>query len=480
MIEIYTGTPGSGKSLHLAQDMMMILGVKKKSVIANFPINMDMVSKNGRRKTGEFIYLPNDKLTVDYLINYAKENHKPGIEGQSYICIDEAAMLFNTRTYGSFDRPSWINFFMTHRHYGYNVIMVAQNDRLIDRQIREFIENNVIHRKANNYKTIGIILTILGIQTFAAIKVWYGTRERMSGHMFRYKKKYSKLYETMMLFGDEEHGTKIGEGKGEGQEINPSLAINRDISKENNVTCHSAKYYSEAKTTLESFKFRGRKELAKIMAEDLTAVIKKSIPDQIDYVTWIPASEDSKKTRGFDQSELLAYWTAKDINKPAVELLINSRQNQEQKTLGKRERMQNKAGAYKMTVDTLQGKTIMIIDDIVTTGASLYEAAKTLSIGGAKKIICLTYADANEKNKPPQLQSIWEQNSTQQAQAKATGKKKKAATPRPPPVAAAAPGDGDAGARGSPAPQQPPGVHMDDDALDIDAIDELYAKMKAM
>jgi zona occludens toxin (predicted ATPase) len=212
MIYNYTGTPGSGKSLHVAREMEMYLRRKKRTVIANFPINMEIISKKGKHETGEFIYRKNDELTVAFLIDYAKSNHKAGKESQSLIVIDEAGIMFNSRDYGSFDRKSWINFFMTHRHYGYDVILISQVDRLIDRQIRAFIEYEVRHRKANNFKTLGLILTLLRISTFVAITYLYHQRgEKCSAEFFRYRKKDGKLYDTMMLFEGDAHGESIGQ-----------------------------------------------------------------------------------------------------------------------------------------------------------------------------------------------------------------------------------------------------------------------------
>jgi len=209
MIELFSGTPGSGKSLNTARRIRTEL-LRGKTVIANFPINTTLISKNGKRKIGRFIYLKNDELTTDYLTKHAIENHRAGKEGQSLLVVDEAGIMYNSRDYGNWDRKAWINFFMTHRHYGYNVILVAQIDRLIDKQIRAFIEYDIKHRKANNFKTIGLILSIFRIGTFAAITYWYGQRQRIGGEMFRYRKKDGQLYDTMMLFEGEKHGGSIG------------------------------------------------------------------------------------------------------------------------------------------------------------------------------------------------------------------------------------------------------------------------------
>jgi len=210
MITLYSGTPGSGKSLHLAREVSKYLKTYKKAVIANFPINMEHVTKQGRRKAASFHYWKNKDLTVSRLVAYAKDNHTAGKEGQTLLVIDEAGIMFNARDYGTSDRTSWIEFFMTHRHYGFNIILVAQNDRLIDRQIRAFIEYDVKHRKANNFKTIGLLLSLFQIPLFVAVRYWYGMRERCDAEFFCYRKRDAKLYDTMMLFSEDDFGDSIG------------------------------------------------------------------------------------------------------------------------------------------------------------------------------------------------------------------------------------------------------------------------------
>jgi len=212
MISLNTGTPGSGKSLNAARMIMMQLRFKR-NVIANFPINLDVVSKKGRRKIGKFIYLKNDELTIDYLKRYAEENHAVGKESQTEVYIDEAGTMFNSREFGAKDRKPWLDFFATHRHYGYDFILMTQHPMQLDRQIRYKVEYEVRHRKVNNYRSIGFLLTLLGLKTFVAVKSWYGVPGadgKCGSEFFIYKRKYGRLYKTMMKWGGEDHGKEIG------------------------------------------------------------------------------------------------------------------------------------------------------------------------------------------------------------------------------------------------------------------------------
>ena len=69
MIYFYSGTPGSGKSLHCAKDIYNKLFVKKQNVIANFEINERMLAKKKRR--GDFVYISNFEMSPNYLLFYA-------------------------------------------------------------------------------------------------------------------------------------------------------------------------------------------------------------------------------------------------------------------------------------------------------------------------------------------------------------------------------------------------------------------------
>lgn len=197
MIYLYSGTPGSGKSLHIAKDVLNKLRFGG-NVIATFEVNEKVV---GKRK-GNFTYIDIDVITPKYLIDYAVKNHKKGKEGQTLLIIDECPKIFNSREYIRSDRMEWIKFFQVHRHFGYNIILVSQNDRLIDRQIRAFVEYDVKHRKLNNYGFIGVILSIFHMPSFIAVTYWYGVREKVGQEVFFYRPKLGKFYDSFAMFKD--------------------------------------------------------------------------------------------------------------------------------------------------------------------------------------------------------------------------------------------------------------------------------------
>ena len=206
MITLYSGTPGSGKSLHAAYRIIYWLehGIP---VIANFPIDLTYFNRGvfhnkPPKKPVLFTYLPDFEITVPYLMKYAKEHHKPGKEGQTVVVIDECSILFNSREYGRKDRMQWIKFLQCHRHYGYNFVLITQNDRLIDRQIRSFIEIEYKHRNAKNFKFIGHVLSLIFGGFFVAVEMWYGMRLKCSHQFFVLRKKKANIYNTQMIFDE--------------------------------------------------------------------------------------------------------------------------------------------------------------------------------------------------------------------------------------------------------------------------------------
>lgn len=152
-------------------------------------------------------------MTVDFLYDYAVKNHKFAKENQSLVVIDEAQIIFNCRDFARKDRLKWIEFFCQHRKFGYNIILVTQNDRMLDKQIRSLCEYEIKHRKINNYGIAGILVSITGLTWFVAVEKWYGMQgadARLGATFFFYNKKYAKIYDSYKLFDKTNLGSKAG------------------------------------------------------------------------------------------------------------------------------------------------------------------------------------------------------------------------------------------------------------------------------
>lgn len=204
-IWFFSGTPGSGKSLHVAKDIFNKLNAKDKKgvvtsrVIANFDVNRNLIQESSRSK---FYYFDNQFLdSPDYLIKFARKFHKKGVEAQTLVVLDECQLLFNCRSGFSHtdkNRSKWIKFFTQHRKLGFNIILVSQMDRMIDKQIRGLIETEVKHRKVNNFK----FGKFFPFPLFVAIDYWYGVREKIGHEFFTYRQKYGDFYDSYVMFED--------------------------------------------------------------------------------------------------------------------------------------------------------------------------------------------------------------------------------------------------------------------------------------
>lgn len=236
MIYFYTGRPGSGKSLHMASEIHEAI-LNGKNVIANFKINEDYFAKvKHPEKLGKFIHVGNrewlensytNRVTVnpatgcrmkgvvpdncysyiDGLYSFALQFHKCDgdgniIEHQTLLVLDECQILFNSRCWAKKDRLDWIEFFREHRKYGYDVYLISQDDKVIDKQMHDIMEIKVEHRNVKNYKTFGKLLAFLhGGQYFVWIMSNYAIRGKdayMCSGYFTGKKFYRfyNSYET--------------------------------------------------------------------------------------------------------------------------------------------------------------------------------------------------------------------------------------------------------------------------------------------
>lgn len=200
MISLYSGTPGSGKSLHVANRLYWWIKAGNPCV-CNFPIALEKIRT---KKEKRFTYVDNAHLSPAFLIDYAQSYIKEKghvKEGSILLVIDECQLLFNSRDWGQKGRDAWLAFYTMHRHLGFDIILVAQFDRMIDRQIRSLIEYEYIHRKVSNFGWKGKLLSavVLG-NLFVSVKVWYPMKEKVGSEFYRAKKVYYGLYDTYAMF----------------------------------------------------------------------------------------------------------------------------------------------------------------------------------------------------------------------------------------------------------------------------------------
>ena len=148
-----------------------------------------------------FYYVPNNKLNAQMLINFAMKywtlTGKHIREDYILLVLDEAQLLFNARQWQKNDQQGWISFYTQHRKFGFRVILVAQFDRMLDRQIRSLIEYEYIHRKVSNFGIYGKIFSAFALgKLFVAVEMWYPLKERVGSDFFIARPGLYRLYDT--------------------------------------------------------------------------------------------------------------------------------------------------------------------------------------------------------------------------------------------------------------------------------------------
>ena len=160
-------------------------------------------------------------------------------------------------------------------------------------------------------------------------------------------------------------------------------------------------YYKEnVRLSILRYKFSGRRSYADGYGRLLAMKLQKEGWDDTDLLTWIPIAPRRKRTRGYDQSQLLAAAVAKELGMQEISTLRKIRNTKPQSTMGNAShRRANILGAYEVVDPTLvRDQRILLLDDIITTGATASECARTLLTAGAKEVKLATLAVASFEN----------------------------------------------------------------------------------
>lgn len=157
-------------------------------------------------------------------------------------------------------------------------------------------------------------------------------------------------------------------------------------------------YKGGVKETVRQFKFQGKRGLAKPLGRLMAGAAAGEGP--FDGVAWVPMGREGKRKRGYDQSQLLARSVARSLRIPCLPLLQKVRETQTQHELSRREREKNVKNAYQSD-DRARGRSLLLVDDIVTTGATLTACAQALYSAGALRVAGLCAANTPEADESP-------------------------------------------------------------------------------
>ena len=158
-------------------------------------------------------------------------------------------------------------------------------------------------------------------------------------------------------------------------------------------------YVGAIRPAIHQLKYNGKTALAKPLSQLLiefltTSSTRPCAPHELDLIVPVPLHAWRQWRRGFNQSELLARQIGRVFEIPAREVLRRTRLTPPQVELSREERQKNMQGAFALrdTKHDIRGVTILLIDDVYTTGATLKECAQVLKNAGAAKVFVFTLA----------------------------------------------------------------------------------------
>ena len=158
-------------------------------------------------------------------------------------------------------------------------------------------------------------------------------------------------------------------------------------------------YRDKVRPSILRFKFFGQRSYADRYAMLLAPKLETTLEDRYDLITWVPVSTLRNLRRGYDQAALLAKALGKRLRMPTIRTLKKIRHTPPQSSIqGNALRRANVLGAYRVCdPEAIRGKRILLIDDVVTTGATSSECAKTLLTAGADKVLFAAIAAADNR-----------------------------------------------------------------------------------
>ena len=156
------------------------------------------------------------------------------------------------------------------------------------------------------------------------------------------------------------------------------------------------RYQDQVRDSIRRYKFKGRRGYHKVYGKLVAQCVHDHLAGRYDLITWVPLSSQRKKERGYDQAFLLASAAALELGEVAVETLRKERNTDPQSGITEAARRRaNVLGAYTpVDPELVAGKRVLLIDDVVTTGSTLSECARTLRTMGAADVVCAALARA--------------------------------------------------------------------------------------
>lgn len=158
------------------------------------------------------------------------------------------------------------------------------------------------------------------------------------------------------------------------------------------------RYLSPVSDMIMGFKYNNKKYFARIFAEVCSYLLLTEFADS-DFIINVPMHSKDKRKRGYNQTELLCNEiSAKTGYRFINGLFIKQKRTQRQATLSREERIKNLQDAFELSdKKAVKDKVVLIVDDCLTTGATVETLSQKLKKAKAKKVYVLTVASVGER-----------------------------------------------------------------------------------
>ncbi len=144
-----------------------------------------------------------------------------------------------------------------------------------------------------------------------------------------------------------------------------------------------------------AYKDAGERRLAGLIADGMVRAARAAWPEglgSLDALAFVPCTPQAFARRGFDHMEAVARELAVRLSIPLDDVLAR-RSHRDQRSLGREGRARNANGSFAV-LHALDGASVLLVDDVLTTGATMAQAARALKACGAAKVFGLTFARA--------------------------------------------------------------------------------------
>lgn len=157
-------------------------------------------------------------------------------------------------------------------------------------------------------------------------------------------------------------------------------------------------YKDDVRKSILRYKFGNARHYADAYGRMLAM---KLLEEQPEVLTWVPIGKKRLRRRGFDQCRLLAEAVGRELGMEPVQTLVKCKDTPPQSTIRRaQERRANVLGVYRMADGAdVAGKRVLLLDDVITTGATVSECAGVLRRAGAKEVVCAAVAAASHDMK---------------------------------------------------------------------------------